>query len=403
MHAQAAGTPHLLILIALSALAILPINMFVPSLPSIAQEFDADFALVNVAVAGYAVATAVSHLFAGALSDRFGRRPVALGALAIFMIASIGCSVAGTIHAFLVCRMLQSAVIAGYSAALAAIRDTASSDRGTASRIGYVTSAWAVAPMIGPVFGGVLDAHFGWRASFIAFALLGAAGVAMVALGLPETNHRRSDSLAVQFRGYGDLIASARFRAYALCMALCVGTLYVFIGGAPMVAARLGETSSIVLGVYLGIVPAGFMIGSYLVGHAGSRRSATQFILAGRVLTCAGLFVGLALAVSGAAHPLAFFGPCVALGLGNGLTMPAANARVLSIFPGLAGTASGLAAALTVAGAGLIAFVSGLLVDASNASVAVPATMLTAALLSLGAAIFIARAEGDQRGVEPMP
>jgi predicted MFS family arabinose efflux permease len=393
MHAHVAGAPHLLILIALAALAVLPINMFVPSLPGIAKEFDADFALVNVAVAGYAVATAVSHLMAGALSDRFGRRPVALGALVVFTIASVGCSVAGNIQMFLVCRMLQSAVIAGYSAALAAIRDTSSSEGAVASRIGYVTSAFAIAPMIGPVFGGALDAHFGWRASFIAFALLGACGIAGVALHLPETNHRRSDSMAVPFKGYGDLIGSARFCAYALCMALSIGTLYVFIGGAPMVAARLGETSTIVLGVYMGMVPAGFMIGSYVVGHAGARWSAPQFILAGRVLTCAGLLAGLGLAAFGATHPLAFFGPCVAVGLGNGLTMPAANARVLSIFPGLAGTAAGLAAALTVAGAGVIAFCSGLVVDATNASVAVPGTMLTAALLSLGAALFIARLE----------
>jgi predicted MFS family arabinose efflux permease len=401
MHSKVAGAPHLSILIALAALAVLPINMFVPSLPSIAKEFDADFALVNVAVAGYALATAVSHLIAGALSDRFGRRPIALGALVIFTIASVGCSVAGNIHLFLMCRLLQSAVIAGYSAALAAIRDTSSSERAAASRIGYVTSAWAVAPMIGPVFGGVLDAHFGWRASFIAFALLGACGIFVVAFCLPETNHRRSDSVAVQFKGYRDLIGSARFCAYALCMALSVGTLYVFIGGAPMVAACLGETSTVVLGVYMGMVPAAFMIGSYAVGHAGFRHSATRFILAGRVVTCAGLLVGLVLAASGGAHPLTFFGPCVAMGLGNGLTMPAANARVLSVFPGLAGTAAGLAAALSVAGAGVIAFFSGLVVHASNVSVAVPGTMLTAALLSLGAAIFIARLEGEQRVTQP--
>lgn len=401
MRSPVAAAPHLAILIALSALAVLPINMFVPSLPGIAKEFDADFALVNVAVAGYALATAVSHLLAGALSDRFGRRPIALGALVVFTIASVGCSVAANIHAFLVCRLLQSAVIAGYSAALAAIRDTSSSERAAASRIGYVTSAWAIAPMIGPFFGGVLDAHFGWRATFVVLALLGACGIVMVALRLPETNHRRSDSIAVQFRGYGDLVGSARFCAYALCMALSVGTLYVFIGGAPMVAARLGESSTIVLGVYMGMVPAAFMLGSYAVGHAGTRHAASRFILVGRTLTCSGLLVGLVLAVSGGAHPLTFFGPCIAVGLGNGLTMPAANARMLSAFPGLAGTAAGLAAALTVAGAGVIAFLSGLVVDASNAHIAVPGTMLTAALLSLGAALLIARLEADERMPRP--
>jgi hypothetical protein len=83
----------------------------------------------------------------------------------------------------------------------------------------------------------------------------------------------------------------------------------------------------------------------------------------------------------------------VSIGLGNGLTMPAANARVLSLHPDLAGTASGLAAALTVIGAGIIAFSSGLVIDASNARVAVLGAMLTTSLLSLAVAAFIAHAD----------
>jgi predicted MFS family arabinose efflux permease len=392
MHSQVQEAPRLPVLIVLSALAVLPINMFVPSLPSIARDFNAQFVLVNVAVAGYAVATAVTHLIAGALSDRFGRKPIALVALAIFAVASIGCSLAGDIRTFLLCRLFQATVIAGYAVSLAAIRDT-TSESVAASRIGYVSSAWAVAPMIGPAFGGMLDSHFGWRASFVVFAFLGVGGLYLVALHLRETNHHRSDSIALQFKGYGELLGSARFCAYALCMAFSIGTLYVFIGGAPLVAARLGETSTTMLGLYMGMVPAGFIIGSYVVGHAGSRHSATKLILAGRILTCSGLLVGLGLVVGGVIHPLAFFGPCVTVGLGNGLTMPAANARVLSVRSGLAGTASGLAAALTVIGAGVIAFSSGLVVNASNASVAVLSVMLTASLLSLAAAVFIAQAE----------
>ncbi|RSZ24219.1 MFS transporter [Variovorax beijingensis] len=392
MYSQAQEAPPLSVLIALSALAVLPVNMFAPSLPSIARDFDVDFAVVNVAIAGYAVATALTHLIAGALSDRFGRKPVALVAMAMFTAASIGCSLAVDIRMFLLCRLLQGAVIAGYAVSLASIRDT-SDERAVASRIGYVSSAWAVAPMIGPVLGGVLDSRFGWRANFIAFALLGIAGLYLVAFHLPETNRHPSRSVVLQFRGYGELLRSTRFCAYALCMALALGTLYVFLGGAPLVAAQRGDTSGTALGFYMGMVPAGFIIGSYVVGHASSRRSSTELIFAGRILTCSGLLIGLGLVFAGVTHPLAFFGPCVSVGLGNGLTMPAANARVLSIHPGLAGTASGLAAALTVIGAGIIAFASGLVVDASNARAAVLGAMLTTSLLSLAAAAFIAHAE----------
>jgi predicted MFS family arabinose efflux permease len=392
MSSQAQEAPPLSVLIALSALAVLPVNMFVPSLPSIAKDFDVEFAVVNVAIAGYAVATALTHLIAGTLSDRFGRKPVALIAMGIFVAASIGCSLAVDIRMFLLCRLLQGAVIAGYAVSLGSIRDT-SDERAVASRIGYVSSAWAVAPMIGPVLGGMLDSRFGWRANFIAFALLGIAGLYLVAFHLPETNRHPSKSVVLQFRGYGELLRSRQFFAHALCMALALGTLYVFLGGAPLVAAQRGDTSGMALGFYMGLVPAGFIIGSYVVGHAGSHRPSNELIFAGRILTCLGLLIGLGLVFAGVTHPLAFFGPCVSIGLGNGLTMPAANARVLSLHPDLAGTASGLAAALTVIGAGIIAFSSGLVIDASNARVAVLGAMLTTSLLSLAVAAFIAHAD----------
>ncbi|MGJ7501281.1 multidrug effflux MFS transporter [Variovorax sp. ZT5P49] len=379
-------------MIALSAIAVLPVNMFVPSLPSIARDLNADFALVNVSVAGYAIATAFTHLIAGALSDRFGRKPIALIAMVVFTMASIGCSLASDIGTFLLCRLCQGTVIAGYAVSLASIRDT-SDERTAASRIGYVSSAWAVAPMMGPAIGGLLDSYFGWRASFIVFSILGLVGLCLVAFCLRETNIHRTKSTALQLKGYGELIRSPRFWAYACCMAFAIGTLYAFLGGAPLVAAQLGGTSSTALGFYMGMVPAGFIIGSYVVGHASSRHTPTGFILAGRTLTCLGLLAGLALVACGLTHPLAFFGPCACVGLGNGLTMPAANARVLSIRPSLAGTASGLAAALTVIGAGIVAFLSGLVVNASNAHLAVLGVMLTSSALSFFAAVFILSAE----------
>ena len=389
-------SPRLSVLILLTALSVLPVNMFLPSLPSIARDFAADFSLVNLAVAGYAVVTAVTHLIAGALSDRFGRKPVALVALSVFTIASLGCSLAADIGTFLVCRLFQGAVIAVYSVSLAAIRET-SDERTAASRIGYVSSAWAVAPMVGPVFGGMLEASFGWRSNFIAFAVLGAVGLWLTTLHLRETNLSPSGSIALQMKGYRDLSRSARFWAYAVCMGFSIGTLYAFLGGAPLVAAQLREASSVTLGFYMGAVPAGFILGSSIVGRHGHRYAPSVFILAGRILTCSGLVVGLALCVFGATHPLSFFAPCVCIGLGNGLTMPAANSSVLSVRPDLAGTTLGLAAALTVAAAGIVAFLSGLVVTASNAHLAVLSVMLASSAVSLVVAMSLVSLEKAER------
>lgn len=384
-----ASSPRLSVLALLSALAVLPVNMFVPALPAIAAELQVDFATISIAVAGYAVVTAGTHLLAGAMSDRFGRRPVALVALAAFTVASLGCALAESITAFLLWRLAQGVVSAGYAVSLAAIRDT-SDEKAAASRIGYLSSVWAVAPMIGPALGGALDSVFGWRSVFVVFTALGALGLCLGAFHLGETNTRRTTSVLPQLRGYRDLAGSRAFWGYVLCMAFGLGTLYAFLAGAPWVSAQLGGPSGAVLGLYMGLVPGGFILGSYVVGRKGARHAPHRFILAGRLVTCAGLLAGLALHLAGVDHPLAFFGPCFCVGLGNGLTMPAANAAILSLRPDLAGTASGLATALTVVGAALVAFVSGLLVDPSNARLAVLGVMLGASFLSLAAIAMVA-------------
>ncbi len=86
------------ILVALSALSVLPVNIIAPSLPKIAGEFNAGSALINLAVAGYAVGTALVQLISGAISDRFGRKPVALISIVLFIFASIGCAFAPQHH-----------------------------------------------------------------------------------------------------------------------------------------------------------------------------------------------------------------------------------------------------------------------------------------------------------------
>ena len=105
--------PRLFTLIVLSGLSVLSLNMFLPSLSNIAMDFAAPYALANLAIAGYAGATAILQLIVGPLSDRFGRRPVMLAALVIFCLASVGCLLAADVWTFLLFRMMQAAIISG--------------------------------------------------------------------------------------------------------------------------------------------------------------------------------------------------------------------------------------------------------------------------------------------------
>lgn len=386
--------PRLITLMLLTALSVLPVNMILPSLPNIAAAFQADFALVNLSVAGYAIATALTEIVAGAISDRYGRRPVVLISVSIFIVASLGCALAGNIGVFLLCRAMQASIAACFSVALVMIKET-SGARKAASKFGYLAMGWAVAPMLGPMFGGLLDELFGWQASFVVLAILGVAALALSVRGLRETAARTSRSTGNYLAAYGQLLKSARFWAYTLCMACSMGTLYIFLGGAPLAAGESlgGESlggSSAKLGFYMGMIPAGFILGSYLAGRYASRRPLNTILVFGRLLTCLGLSVGLALSMSGITEVLAFFGSCMFIGIGNGLTMPAANTGVLPVRADLAGTAAGLAAAMTIAGGALIASGAGLFLAGSGAIQALLGMMLVSASLALLAALCAA-------------
>jgi DHA1 family bicyclomycin/chloramphenicol resistance-like MFS transporter len=345
---------------------------------------------VNLSIAGYAGMTAVLQLIMGPLSDHFGRRPVLLVGLVIFTLASLGCLLATTIWVFLLCRMLQGAIICGSVLSNAVIRDMVPA-RAAASLMGYLAMAWAVAPMLGPMFGGVLDQLFGWRANFLAFVGFGVALLGLCWADLGETNKTPSDSFMKQFRSYPELFRSRRFWGYALCMAFSTGAFYAFLGGVPLVAKTVLGLSPATLGFYMGTITAGFVVGSFLAGRTAKRYRLTTMMIAGRLVACAGLMAGLALVLAGIVNVVTLFGAKVFVGLGNGLTMPSSSAGALSVRPELAGSASGLSGALTVGGGAVLSAITGAILTEENGAYALLGVMLFSSLMALLAALSVLR------------
>ncbi len=395
MISAATSPPRFATLVLLTGLSVLTLNMFLPSLPSIAADLEAVYTLVSLSVSGYLAMTAALQLIIGPLSDRFGRRPVLLACVALFTLASLGCAMATNIWAFLAFRILQGAVIAGYTLSLAVIRDTMSPQR-AAGLIGYVSMAMAVAPMIGPMIGGALDELFGWRASFVTLFVLGAVALAACWYDLGETNRSPSDTLMTQIGTYPELVRSKRFWGYALCMTFSTGAFYSFLAGAPLVAETLFAMPPSVLGFYMGTITAGFMLGSFLAGRYAQRYALTTMMIAGRISACVGLTAGLALYAAGFVNVASFFGATVFLGFGNGLTIPSSNAGALSVVPHLTGSASGLSGALTVGGGALLMTITGTILTERNAAYAVLGMMLLCAFIGLIAALYVRQMDRNE-------
>ena len=388
MIRAAASPPKLSTLVLLTALSVLSLNMFLPSLPNIAKDLEADYALASLSIAGYLATTAVLQLVMGPVSDRFGRRPVLLAGLAIFVLASLGCALASDIWTFLAFRILQGAIISGAALSRAVIRDMMP-PREAASLMGYVGMAMAVAPMLGPLLGGALDELFGWRANFFAFLTMGLAILGLCWIDLGETNTSPSETFMKQLRSYPELFRSQRFWGYALCMMFSTAAFYSFLAGAPLLAAALFGMSPAALGFCLGTITAGFAIGSYLSGRYARRYSLATMMIAGRLVACAGLLLGLALFLAGFVHPLSLFGATIFVGVGNGLTIPGSNAGALSVRPQLAGSAAGLSGALTVAAGAVLTSVTGAVIDAANGAYVLLGLMLLNTVLALLAALHV--------------
>lgn len=391
--------PHLTTLIALTAFSTLSLNMFLPSLASIADDLDADYGTVSFAVAGYLAVTAVIQIIVGPLSDRVGRRPVLLGALALFTCASVACSLAQDVWTFLIFRMLQGGIISGYVLSLAIVRDT-TSERKVAGVIGYISMAMAIAPMLGPMLGGVLDTAFGWRSNFYFYVVFGAFLLVLCWVDLGETKPARSSYANGGSDTAFALMREPLFWAYSLCSAFSMGAFYIFLTGAPLVAETEFGVSTAELGFFIGTITAGFMVGGFIAGRFAPRFTPTTMMLTGRLVACTGLLVGIAVLAAGWLSPMVFFSSTIFVGLGNGITMPNSNTGAMSVRPNLAGTAAGLNGALIVAGGAVLTTVTGLALPEEGAALTLLVLMLAASGAGLVAVLWAIRLCGTQRPIQ---
>lgn len=376
----AARPPSLALLMAVSGLSIVTLNMFLPALAVIARDFGVSYATASWAVSGYLAVTAGLQLLLGPVSDRVGRRPVVLCAMAAFTVLSVVCALAESFAVFLAARLLQGVVIAGSTMALAAVRDT-EAPRAAARRISWVAMGMAIGPMVGPMIGGVLDAALGWRSIFWTLAGAGAVLTAIIALFWRETNLTRSVSFGAQFRAYPALVASPVFWSFSGVIITGVGCFYVFISSAPLVAARVLEINSAELGLAIGIITMGFFVGNGVSGRVAERAGLGPMVLAGRVVQLAAIALNLLLLGVGLFNPLTFFGLMALVGFGNGIANPSAHAGLMSVDPRLAGSAAGLSGALVLAFGAFFTAISARLVEAGP-----PATTLLVTLLVIGLA-----------------
>lgn len=390
--APASSKPSLMTLILLTSVAVMSLNIFLPSLAGIAAEFGVSYTLVALSISAFLLVSAALQLIMGPLSDRYGRRPVVLIGLVIFVVASLGCALSQDVWSFLAFRMAQGGIVSGMVLGRAIVRDVYA-PQDAAKRIAQIGAAMALAPLLAPLVGGILDSLFGWRSVFYLLAASGAAVFLLCWTDLGETNTTRQASFAAQFRAYPEVLRSAPFWAYSGVLVFSLGGFYAYLAGAPLVGADIFGLGSAALGMMMGATAVGFLIGNLVTTRQGARLGSMRLILWGRWLSMSGCLVAALVLALGLMHPAVMFTGAVMLGLGNGLTLPGANVGVMSVAPHLAGSASGLSGALgVVIGAVLTPLVSTLVAGPMGAELLM-LSMAACGGLALASAYMVARLE----------
>ena len=382
--------PHIATLVLMSGLSAMSMNIFLPSLPAMARSFDAPYQLMQLSVSLYLALSAVLQLVIGPLSDRYGRRPVLLTCCGLFLLATVGTLIAPTAEIFLLFRMLQAVIAAGLLLSRTVVRDMVP-DAQAASMIGYVTMGMSLVPMVSPIIGGALDEAFGWRANFVLLFVLGGLVTALAWADLGETARRTQTSLRDQVRQYPALLRSYRFWGYAVTAASASGAFFSFLGGAPYVGSVIYGMSPATLGYHFAAPAVGYLTGNFISGRLSMRVGIVRMVLAGGLVLFGGILILLVLTLAGVRHPMLFFGMMTAIGIGNGLTMPNANAGMMSVRPDLAGTASGLGGALMVAGGAALATLAGVVLQWGTTELPLVILMFCTSLISLGATLVVIR------------
>lgn len=394
---RSATPPHIVTLVIATATAAVSMNVFLPSLPGMAEYFQADYSIVQLAVSLYLAATAVLQLGIGPASDHFGRRPVMLTCFAIFILATIAALMAPNITVFLICRVMQAFAAAGMVLSRAIVRDTVGADE-AASRIGYITMGMTLAPMLGPLIGGFLDELYGWKATFYLILGFGIISFLVVYLDLGETNRTLSASMTAQVKNYPELFRARRFWGYTATAAMASGAFFAFLGGGPYVATEILDLTPSQYGMYFILISVGYMIGNFLTARFSRRIGINPMMLAGNIFASLGLVLSLVLFAGGFFHPMSLFGPSFFVGIGNGMTMPNANAGIVSVRPHLAGSASGLGGALQIGGGAALSVIAGAVLSPETGPFPLIWVMLASSTLAIVASlyvIYVARQAGN--------
>ena len=381
------AAPTNITLSAIAGIYILAQVIIVPALPDLGIIFSSDYRTIQLSVSAFSIGAAIVNLIAGPLSDRFGRRPIAIGFFIIFILSSLGSYFSENIYIFLLFRFFQASSAAGMVLARVIVGDIYSGSKATVM-FGYISTIMAIGPLIGPLLGGLISDYLGSMQIFNFLTILGLLLFGLILYDLDETNLNRSPNMLSQIKSYPLLLLSMNFWPPTLVSAFSFSIFGIFFVGAPFVAVNVYGLSPSQIGLLLAFIPLGFVPGNIIVGKIVDRFSTKLLLILGSMLLISGPLIAL-LTSNLYTHPLAFFLPMLIMGFGTGIIWPVANTAIIQAVPSLSGSASGISSALMVITSALSSGFLGWNIENIDPIMGLVGTLIMAGIATILSALFI--------------
>lgn len=308
-------------------------DMYLPALGLIAKGFQVGINQVQLTITAWLAGSMAVQLIVGPLSDRYGRRPILLGGGLLFLLATLGCSLAPSLAWFIVARFVQGVgvctmMVAGY----ASVHDLYDDRQAIRILVGMGTAA-IMAPAIGPVVGGLFLLFASWKMIFLSLFAMGFVALSGLWFIMPESvssSNRKSLNIKDLAASYYNILTNASFMLSAISYALAYAGIIGWITASPSILIETLHMTPTQFGFLQMPVFGGYMVGAQLVNHLVGKMGKEQLIRLG--LTIAGLsgILMLALAYVIPMHSFSFVVPMMMYSLGFGLAAASLNRITLT-------------------------------------------------------------------------
>ncbi|MFK7575431.1 multidrug effflux MFS transporter [Pseudomonas sp. Env-17] len=343
-NAPAPSRSLLFLLVALTALGEVSAQLIIPGLGAIEHALQAPQGSALMALSAFVAAFGLGQLLFGPLSDRIGRRPVLIGGLALYVVATLAMLLVTDIQQFIAARVLQGlGACAALVLARTVVRDVWKAEAGPALALTMIGMLYAI--VVAPIAGGLLIKLLGWRAPIALALVIGSLVLLLALLFFRESNHHL-DPRAAHWRTLGgqylDLLKGRQYRAYAVALACTYGAMFAVIAGSSAVFINLLGFSSLEYGLNFGLIVSMLIVGSTYTRRNIQRLGPQRIVAMGVTMVAVGGVAALAIYLVFGLSVVGLDIPIALVTLGGGLVLPGSVTGAVMPNAHRAGLAAGL-------------------------------------------------------------